>query len=178
MKKLPITFDPTKWHACIDHPEETCDKAPFCYAYALNNPEDYLSQPGMGWVRSFPQPYYDSFNKFFENYSLKEFMSFMLKGAVEDGLTQADNLVRKDGHYSVAVFFKNHPSNFNIHWYRQDDDGTWSHKNGSDAVKNRDNNGNVIHDPRDVIDPDYPIFGSFFLVPRSGIVLTKQFPML
>jgi len=48
MKKFPLTFDPTKQHACIDHPEETCDKAPFCYAYALNNPEDYLSQPGMG----------------------------------------------------------------------------------------------------------------------------------
>lgn len=102
----------------------------------------------------------------------------MLKGAVEDGLAQVDGLVSKDGYYLIAVFFKNHPSNFNIHWYRQDDDETWSHKNGSDAVKSRDSNGNIIHDPRDVIDPDYPIFGSFFLVPRAGIVLTKKFPMM
>jgi len=102
----------------------------------------------------------------------------MFKGAVGDGLTPVADPVNKEGHYLVAVFFKDHPSNFNIHWYRHDDDGTWSHKDGSHIVKDRDDNENIIHDPRDVVDLSYPIFGSLFLVPRSGIVLTKKFRML
>lgn len=35
-----------------------------------------------------------------------------------------------------------------FHWYRQDDDGTWSHKPGRTEATNRDNAGRVIHDPR------------------------------
>jgi hypothetical protein len=162
MKRLPLTFDSTKWHACIDHPEGTCDKAPFCYAYALNNPKDYLSQPGMEKVRSIPPPYYDSFNKLFEGYSLEEFMHFMLEGAMEDGLIRIGSPVGKADYYVVAVFFKDHPSNFNIHWYRQDEDGSWSHKDGSSAISNRNSKGNAILDPRDLINTKYPIFGSFF----------------
>ena len=34
------------------------------------------------------------------------------------------------------------------HWYRQDRDGTWSHKPGHSYATNKDGSGNVIYDPR------------------------------
>lgn len=35
----------------------------------------------------------------------------------------------------------------NFHWVRLDDNGNWSHKPGGTAVRNTDNNGDVITDP-------------------------------
>ena len=130
----------------------------------------------MGFIKALPPPYVDSFNKFFEDYTLKEFMDFMIKGAVSDGLIQVTEPIDKDSYYLVALFFKDHPSNFDLHWYRKDDDGTWSHKNGWQPVSNLDAKGHVIKDVSKAPDPDFPIFGSYFLVPRQGIVLTKKFP--
>ena len=34
------------------------------------------------------------------------------------------------------------------HWYRQNSDGTWSHKPGITRVRNYDINGNIIYDPQ------------------------------
>lgn len=39
-------------------------------------------------------------------------------------------------------------SDGHMHWYRQDSNGLWSHKNGSDYCTQRDSNGNLIFDPR------------------------------
>lgn len=42
------------------------------------------------------------------------------------------------------------------HWYRQNTDGTWSHKSGMSPVKNLDSDNRIIYDPqtaaRDVLD--------------------------
>lgn len=35
-----------------------------------------------------------------------------------------------------------------INWYRQNPDGTWSHKPGYGAVTNQDASGNIIYDPQ------------------------------
>lgn len=171
---MELIFEPSKWHACTEDNWKTCDKASNCYSYALNNPEYYWSQPGMGFVKTAPPPYIDSFNAFFEGYSLKEFEDFMIKGAVSDGLIQVAEPIDREGYYLVALFFKNHPSNFDLHWYRKDDDGTWSHKNGWEPASRLDTQGNVIHGVSKAPDPDFPIFGSYFLVPRKGITLTKK----
>jgi hypothetical protein len=33
------------------------------------------------------------------------------------------------------------------HWYRRDEDGTWSHKPGSSSATNRDNSNHIIYNP-------------------------------
>jgi hypothetical protein len=104
MQQLPLTYDPSKWHACTDHDWQICDKAANCYSYALNNPQYYWSQPGMGCIKTMPPPYIDSFNEFFKNYSLQEFMDFMIKGSVDDGLIHVDDLVEKEGYYPGGTF--------------------------------------------------------------------------
>lgn len=36
---------------------------------------------------------------------------------------------------------------FDYHWYRQNPDGTWSHKPGATEVTNKDNSGKTIYNP-------------------------------
>ena len=48
------------------------------------------------------------------------------------------------GTYKVALVIA--PGQ-DFHWYRQNPDGTWSHKLGSNPVTNTDAFGNVIYDP-------------------------------
>ena len=52
------------------------------------------------------------------------------------------------GTYKVALVFDKTPSNMDFHWYRQNKDGTWSHKPGSGVVENWDFSGNPIYNPK------------------------------
>lgn len=55
------------------------------------------------------------------------------------------------GTYKVALVIDN---DVDFHWYRQNPDGTWSHKLGNSAVTNLDASGNIIYDP-ELCDKDY-----------------------
>ncbi len=148
-----------------------------CYTYALNNPSYHWSVPGLGFVKSFPQPYYDSFNVQFKGVSLDAYRNRIIQGALADGLRAVTDPIPQDGYYLVALRFNDDPKSLDFDWYRQDDDGLWSHKDGWHRPTNLDSEKQVITDPRYLADRDYPVFASFFLVPRAGIVLTKKFPI-
>jgi len=67
--------------------------------------------------------------------------------AIADGLTfvgmDLPQSLPPTGHYvSLHIWPKS-----NFHWIRMDADMTWSHKPGQTAVRNHDNNGDVITDP-------------------------------
>ncbi len=177
MGNKAITFEPKRWHSCTEADWQNCDKASNCYSYILDQPDYYWSQPGMGYVRTKPLPYFTSFNDFFKDFSLKDFMTFMLRGAVKDGLVRIPAGLNHDGYYTAALYFKEQPDNFDLHWFRQDDDGTWSHKDGWRSVSNLDDSGKIITDVSDAPLKEYSLFGSYFLVPRNGIHLEPVFPM-
>lgn len=46
----------------------------------------------------------------------------------------------------------------NRHWYRQNPDGTWSHKKPGITVRNFDTSGQVIYDPQEC-DRNYTAYG-------------------
>ena len=50
-----------------------------------------------------------------------------------------------EGTYRVALFVD--PILLDYHWYRQNSDGTWSHKPSLNTVRNVDSNNNVIFNP-------------------------------
>ena len=50
------------------------------------------------------------------------------------------------------------------HWYRQNSDGTWSHKPGTTAVRRTDNSGNHIIDPETCDRGLYTNFLGFYAV--------------
>ncbi len=69
------------------------------------------------------------------------------------------------GSYKVALVIA---PGVDYHWYRENPDGTWSHKPGSGNVIDEDASGNVIFDPetadRTYPYADYSIFVGFFRI--------------
>ncbi len=80
------------------------------------------------------------------------------------------------GCYKVALVldpYIGHGDSLDYHWYRQNSDGTWSHKPGSSSVTNLDASNDIIYDPqyadrRTIIDnicyANYSVFVGFFEV--------------
>jgi len=52
------------------------------------------------------------------------------------------------------------------HWYRQNKDGTWSHKWGEEKVKYKDENGKIIRNPETCNRGKYKYFGGYFLIKK------------
>lgn len=83
----------------------------------------------------------------------------------------------KDGYYLVALAIA---PGVDYHWYRQDDNGKWSHKPGSGRATNLDAAGNEIVNPR-MCDRDgtqkgtrnginYSKFCGYYYVPKCGML--------
>ena len=79
------------------------------------------------------------------------------------------------GGYLIAIVLESDDPEYSgdFHFYRQNDDGTWSHKPGSTAVTNLDASGNVITDPMTADrnyknGPNYEVFvGYYVVVPKD-----------
>lgn len=84
-----------------------------------------------------------------------------------------------EGCYKVAFVIDNQYQNgdiyiYDYHWYRQNSDGTWSHKPGGQEVTKFDNDGNLIMDPRTAnrnagYGLNYNLFVGFFIVQPLNI---------
>jgi len=165
-------YTPKKWHACKAS-DWTCENGVNCYAYALNNPKYYWAVPGFGFAHAKTQIYFDAFKKKFGALSTAEFRKCLIRGAKHDGLIPVFTPKAKKGYTLTALFFPRGQHDF--HWYRQDDDGTWSHKVGYKKPTNTDEKGEIIRDPEKADRGEYKLFGGYFLVPDSGIRLEENF---
>lgn len=166
-----LYFSTESWHACSPDDWQDCTEGINCYSYILNKPEYYWSIPGMGFTKDSAKKYINDFNAYFKAFSLQVFREKLIKGAIKDGLTLVTELIDKDGYYLAALFFP--PGDHDFHWYRNDDNGLWSHKDGWRSASDKDDAGNTISDPRSSVSR-YTVFGGFFLVPRQGITLPKN----
>jgi hypothetical protein len=175
---MQLTLDPTKWHSCSDDELTTCQQNANCYSYALNRPDYYWAVPGLGFAQTNTQHFLEGATKVFEAFPNDDaFRHAMTEGAQKDGLLPIPEPEAREDYYVVALFINDKAGNRDFHWYRQDDDDTWSHKNGRAVPTNKDDSGNAISDPREAGHAAYPIFGGFFLVPRQGIELQPIFPL-
>jgi len=74
-----------------------------------------------------------------------------------------------------------HPGE-DYHFYREDDDGLWSHKDGSNPVKRYDADGNLIWNPRTAARDyrkngsylNYKDFCGFWCVPRRRTITLSR----
>lgn len=60
------------------------------------------------------------------------------------------------------------------HFYREDDNGMWSHKDGGNDVTNLDYSGNKIHDPKFSDTGRYSEFCSYFCIPNNNYEKTNM----
>ncbi len=127
-----------------------------CYNYANDQMTNTFAQPGQ------------AHNVFPANYDCFEYQ----QAAAADGLVPcngfADALAADAGWYVALVMDPRADGDF--HWYRQDDNGCWSHKPGDDAATNLDNSGNPITDPAQCDRGDYTDFCTYMITTRNVVI--------
>jgi len=140
-------YNPGMWNIPTVQPYNNC------YNYANNQITGTFAQPG----RASGHPITSLAN-----------CNSPSASAVSDGLQVVPNfsapLGPGQGWYVALVVW---PGN-DFHWYRQDKVGCWSHKPGSTLVRNVDNAGTAISDPRTANRGPYTLFCSY-LVTKAGV---------
>lgn len=128
----------------------------YCYAFNILKSEGFVS-PGnsCGLGRDNTFEYYSKFTL--------EMMTFLDSLKYEFYFRPIDKFAKcSEGHYKVALvanqtkeevdgklIYKEGYADY--HWYRQNPDGTWSHKPGRCLVRRTDYNCNVIMDPENCV---------------------------
>jgi uncharacterized Zn-binding protein involved in type VI secretion len=145
-------YEPARWN------KDPVKSSTNCYAYASNDPDGH--PPGK------PQPG-DKCGHPATDVSCAE----VSRASACDGMVAAPNPPpARPGFYVVALVCD---PGVDYHWYRQDDNGNWSHKPGNTDATNVDASGKPITDPqtadRDYGGVDYSQFCGYFYVPAAGI---------
>jgi hypothetical protein len=85
----------------------------------------------------------------------------MEKRLMSDSIKKAGLVVPK-GYYKIALTCKYDKTDY--HFYRQDDNGLWSHKNSWRKATNKDARGRLIKDPRTCDRGAFTIFCGYYIV--------------
>jgi hypothetical protein len=139
-------YEPTWWNVPQRQPFNNC------YNYATNYRTNTFAQPGRAAGAMYTQLSCSS----------------VRPAAVADELKDlpgADNECPDEGHLVALVVW---PAG-DYHWYRKNQDGSWSHKPGSTAATNLDNSGAPITDPRTADRGPYTDFCTFMTVMHGHI---------
>lgn len=104
------------------------------------------------------EEYFEAFNKLFSGYSVNHFRQALIEGAVNDALVKINEPLSKEGSYVATLVISNDEDDYDFHWYRQDGNGEWSHKNGWHIPSNVDDEGNKISDSLIAVRKEYPTF--------------------
>ena len=159
-----LEYEPDTWNECKLYTN--------CYAYALNikdNPDkiSWAMQPGQSGGKNGIPNITSSSDQSYLVEAVKRDSKYYGFKFEEIGKHEACS----NGCYKVALVVA--PGR-DYHWYRQNLDGTWSHKPSSDSVRNYDDSGYLIYDPStcdrtsSTRYPAYTMFIGFFEVTPLG----------
>jgi hypothetical protein len=141
-------YNPGKWNVPNVQPFNNC------YNYANDHITNTFAQPGRAHNKKYTQLTCAS----------------VQPAAIADGLSPTANfqahLGPGKGWYVALVIW---PGN-DYHWYRQDQNGCWSHKPGGTAARNVDSNGKIITDPKTAARGPYTIFCTYMITNRSVVI--------
>lgn len=127
-------YDEKKWNS-----KTKIQKTHNCYAYMFDI---------IGTFDKKPQPGYASGYQRISNYELRDCDKIYERVKSDNPSLLKTTFDKKcpDG-YRKAYFAIDDSTNSDYHFYRQNKDGTWSHKPGSTPVRRIDYNGNIIYNP-------------------------------
>jgi len=158
---------PEKWKKCSIRENTNC------YAYALDLPIDpkterrFISwehiQPGNICNRKGKVIFWDSIIRKLDKKGIKYFISEFRKDCKYLGYEVRKSSYkesRRGDWWKVALCFDKE----DYHWYRQNDDGTWSHKMGMAEASNKDKKDKVITNPETCNRGSYRKFKGYFLI--------------
>jgi len=137
----PPKYEPNRWND-----NDGIQFTNNCYNYACNLQNGTYAQPGRSTGNQYAA------------LTCNE----VIKGALSDGLHASTDVAACGSRcHKVALVVA---PNWDFHWYRLDENGTWSHKPGGTQATNLDNSGNLITDPRTADRGFYTEFCGFFCV--------------
>lgn len=138
-------YNPGTWNVPTVQPYNNC------YNYANNKITNTFAQPGRATGHMYTALTCAS----------------VQPAAQSDGLVPVANftstLAAGKGYYVALVIWPN----VDFHWYRQDKVGCWSHKPGSTAVRDVDNAGHKISDPKTCNRGPYTSFCTYMVTKAS-----------
>ena len=166
-------YEPELWNSDIK-----TQNAHNCYSYALNlihhDQADmcgrYMKKTKDKYCKMFkPQP--GRYSGFLDEYDTKhtydcEKVHQRIIGDNPHIIKLEEGQDCPDGYYKMALTIKKDMSDY--HFYRQDNNGYWSHKNGSNPAKNVDESNKLIKDPKDADRGEYTIFCGYYMVPNKS----------
>lgn len=171
MKSSPA-FNPNKWNR-----DQSIKKSHNCYAYSLNLINNktsklcdkYMKKTKKRNCKMFkPQP--GRLSGYLDEYKDKKV--FTCKRLYRR--IRKDNPVIKklrpnqkvpEGYYKIALAVTSDFDDY--HFYRQDNDGLWSHKNGKNRAKFTDKNSRLIKNPEKANRGKYKNFCGYYMVPKN-----------
>ena len=145
-----------------------------CYSYVFDRFEvgsDKKLQPGELSVGKF------------NSYDCNEILDKLKKDYNTYNIIQVDKYYKPPcNHYKIALVIDDSGDEQDYHFYRQDEDGYWSHKPGKSDVRRHDASGNLIRDPEKAdrnydqqnddndneTDNNYYKFCGYYSVPYNG----------
>lgn len=180
-----LEFEPKEWK------KFTVENSTNCYIYALNLPKNpYTNNYYQDWKYIQPGRLGGNIQREKElkaPYDKKEIFEMVKKDLAAIGMEIVESTydeVREGNWWKVALAFDNNCGFFDVgdyHWYRQNTDGTWSHKPGSCKVRNTDASNMIIENPETCDRGRYKIFAGFFMIrkkrgrkPNIFKVISKQ----
>lgn len=179
----PVAYEPERWN------DSDIVVGRNCYAYMLNNqcfPDDILIPEGASkYTNTFMQPGQSVIGTTINGVIIKELdyrdytsdptklLQYVAYDAENYGFT-FESIGRDEtcltGTYKVVLAID---VGEDYHWYRQNPDGTWSHKPGSWPVTDRDDSGNIIYDPYYMNRGGYTSFiGYYCVTPMNNMLLS------
>lgn len=138
-----------------------------CYAYALKQTVD--PKTGQPFTKK-PNPGSFSGNPLSNSDLKKMDVKKEIISRVETDCTALNLTIEEvgsnayiceDGEWLIALAFA---PDYDYHWYRKDEDGTWSHKPGVTAVSRVDQSRNIIYDPQKCDRGEYYEFMGYFAI--------------
>lgn len=148
-----------------------------CYTYAINQPiNPFTHKPYESY--DFCQPNNlggEGFELISNSYGYTDWSKSDVVEVVNRDLSKIGYRFRKSnykeyspvkGAWKVAMCLNKiyGSENGDYHWYRQNSDGTWSHKKGMGSIESHDEDGHVIHNPKKCNRGKYTEFVGFFMI--------------
>ncbi len=173
-----LDYEPDNWNkkeiTQYQLPKQYLKDKTNCYSYAVNaqiNPTTGILEPMQPGEASKKDIKYDDLININLLISVIKADAKVL-GFVFESID--DNTECPEGCYKIAFAIDNQEPIYDYHWYRQNSDGTWSHKPGSKEVTNLDYSGKIIMDPRKANrnagnGVNYNVFVGFFVVKPLNI---------
>jgi len=153
-----------------------------CYTYAINQPvSPYTGENYGDWNECQPNLLggleKDEDFSYWRLGGTKKYGK-LIEGAKLDlngfGFTIQESTYEEVGNgdcWKVAVCFEEDEGHYgDYHWYRQNLNGTWSHKKGRAKVSKVDAKGKVIHNPQECNRGIYTEFGGFFMIRKLEVI--------